>query len=105
MACSLQISRNEHGVSPEHLRIVRVATVIDAATVYGYAQIALAYICKDAGKKLTLFVAERGELHFRTAKAQSLGANIVQIPMGYLSNTRAQARRYFERIATAAEKS
>lgn len=66
-----------------------------ASTVFGYAQIALAYICRDAGKKLTLFVAQRKELHHRTSMAKSIGANIVQIPMGYLSNTRSQARRYF----------
>lgn len=78
-----------------HVLLNHKAEYIYASTVFGYAQIALAYICRDASKRLTLFVAERGELHFRTKKAQSIGADIIQVPMGYLSNTRAQARRYY----------
>lgn len=65
-----------------------------ASPAYGYAQMALAYACRDAGKQATIFVAKRNELHPRTTKAKQAGAKIVQIPYGYMSNVTSKSREY-----------
>jgi hypothetical protein len=65
-----------------------------AGPAYGYAQIALAHACREAGKRATVFVAKRGELHPRTREANHAGARVVQVPHGYLSNVRAKAKAY-----------
>ena len=62
----------------------------------GYAQLALAYACRDIGARATYFVAKRNELHPFTAEAQSVGANIVEVPHGRLSVVQARARTYCE---------
>lgn len=67
-----------------------------ATPAYGGAQIALAIATAAAGKRCTLFVAKRGELHPRTREAQKAGAKIVEVPHGYLSNVQSKARRYCE---------
>jgi hypothetical protein len=65
-----------------------------ASPVYGYAQIALAHACREAGYQATVFVAKRNELHPRTREAVKAGAKVVQVPYGYLSNVQAKARDY-----------
>lgn len=65
-----------------------------ASPAYGYAQIALAHACRDHGKRATVFVAQRNRLHPRTEEARSLGAKIVQVPHGYLTNVQSKARAY-----------
>lgn len=67
-----------------------------ASPVYGYAQIALAHACREAGYQATVFVAKRNELHPRTKEAVKAGAKVVQVPYGYLSNVQAKARAYAE---------
>lgn len=67
-----------------------------ATPAYGGAQIALAIACRLAGKRCSIFVAKRGELHARTREAQAHGARIVEVPHGYLSNVQAKARAYAE---------
>lgn len=65
-----------------------------ASPAYGYAQVALAYTCRDCGYKATIFTAARKVLHHHTIEAQSVGAKVVQVPFGYLSNVQAKARQY-----------
>jgi len=65
-----------------------------AGPAYGYAQIALAYACRAAGRRATLFVAARREMHPRTAEALMAGAAVYQVPNGYLSHVRARAAAY-----------
>lgn len=65
-----------------------------ATPAYGYAQIALAHSCAALGKRATVFVAKRAELHPRTLEAKRAGAKIVQVPYGYLSNVQAKAQAY-----------
>lgn len=67
-----------------------------ASPAYGYAQIALAHACREAGYGATIFVAKRKELHERTREAIKAGAKIVQVPYGYLSNIQAKAKAYAE---------
>lgn len=65
-----------------------------ASPVYGYAQIALAHTAKAHGKTATVFCAKRNSLHPRTLAAKEAGANIVEIPCGYMSVVSARARNY-----------
>jgi hypothetical protein len=65
-----------------------------AATAYGGAQIALALAAKQMNKRVTLFVAKRKILHPRTQAAQDAGAQIIGVPMGFLSVVYARARAY-----------
>ena len=59
----------------------------------GYAQLSLAYACKDLGKKCTVTVP-KGERYWLTNKAEEIGANIIEVPMGYLTNIQAKAKKY-----------
>lgn len=72
-----------------------------ASPAYGYAQMALAYACRDLGLRATVFVAKRGTPHARTAEAHSAGAKIVEVPHGYLTNVQAKARAYATQVGAA----
>jgi hypothetical protein len=67
-----------------------------ATTVYGGAQIALAHACRAVGVKATVFGAQRKTLHARTQEAKDAGAEIHEVPMGFLTNVQAKARTYCE---------
>ena len=58
-----------------------------------YAQLSLAHACKDLGKKCTVTVP-KGERYWLTNKAEEIGANIIEVPMGYLTNIQAKAKKY-----------
>lgn len=74
------------------------AEYVYASPAYGYAQVALAYVCRDLGTQATVFTAKRALLHPRTREAQQAGARIVLVPTGYLSNVQAKARAYAARV-------
>lgn len=59
----------------------------------GYAQLSLAYVCKDLGKKATVFVP-KGQRHWLTNKSEELGAKIIEVPMGYLNVIQSAAKQY-----------
>jgi len=59
----------------------------------GYAQLSLAYACRDLGRKATVTVPE-GQRYWLTYKAEELGANIIEVPMGFLTNIQAKAKNY-----------
>lgn len=65
-----------------------------ASPAYGYAQVALAVGCQALGVQATVFVAKRNNPHPRTLLAKKLGAKIVQVPYGYLSNVQSKAKDY-----------
>lgn len=65
-----------------------------ASPAYGHAQIALALACRDAGKRATIFTAQRASPHPMTRETLKAGAKIVMVPSGYLSNVQAKAREY-----------
>lgn len=67
-----------------------------ASPVYGHAQLALAYAAQDYEKQATVFCAARKELHPLTAAAIAAGAMVHEVPMGFLTNVQAKARRYCE---------
>lgn len=59
----------------------------------GYAQVALAHACKDLGLKATV-VIPKGKHFFLTTEAISLGANIIEVPMGFLTHIQHVAKKY-----------
>ena len=59
----------------------------------GYAQLSLAYACKDLGKKCTVTIPQ-GERYWLSDAAEELGANIIEVPMGFLTNIQAKAKKY-----------
>lgn len=65
-----------------------------ASPAYGYAQVALAYACRDVGSRATIFTARRKRLHPRTDEARRAGAKVVLVATGYLSNVQAKTRAY-----------
>jgi len=65
-----------------------------ASPVCGYAQVALAHVTREMGKRATIFCAQRGERHRLTLEAERAGARIVEVPVGYMSVVRAHARQY-----------
>lgn len=67
-----------------------------ASPAFGFAQYALAIAAAGCGKQATIFVAARKKLHPRTRAAAYAGANIVEVPNGYLSNVQAKAKDYAE---------
>jgi hypothetical protein len=71
-----------------------VDELVYATPAQGGAQTALALAARKLGKKLTLFVAAADEWHPRVALSHRLGAEIVQVKLGFLTNVQAKARRY-----------
>ena len=67
-----------------------------ASPAYGYAQVALAFACRDLGLQATIFTAKRNTLHARTLEARAAGAKIVLVPHGYLSHVQSKAKAYAE---------
>lgn len=60
----------------------------------GAAQVALSVIGKESGQKVTLFTAERKELHQRQKQAVANGAEIKMVAPGYLTVVQKRARDY-----------
>jgi hypothetical protein len=65
-----------------------------ASPVQGAAQLALAYVCRDAQKQAIILCAQRKVLHPFTLDAQRIGAKILEVPMGFLSHVQSKASTY-----------
>jgi hypothetical protein len=65
-----------------------------ASPVYGGFQIALSIYCKTNNIKSTIFCAKRTKPHTNTLRCIENGANIVEVPYGYLSVVEKKAREY-----------
>ena len=70
-----------------------VEEFVYASPRQGYAQLSLAYACRDMGRKCTVTVPQ-GERYWLTDAAVELGCNIIEVPMGFLTNIQAKARYY-----------
>ena len=70
--------------------------VVYASPAEGGAQTALATVASQLNKRATIFVAERKrkKWHARTLMAQRLGAQIKQVPHGYLRTVQKRAEEY-----------
>jgi hypothetical protein len=67
---------------------------IYASPVYGAFQIALSIYCKKIGKKATIFCAKRKEKHPNTIRCIEEGANVIEVPHGYLNVVESKAKDY-----------
>jgi threonine dehydratase len=67
-----------------------------ASPVYGGFQIALSAYCKSVNKITTIFCAKRNIKHSNTLKCLEYGANIIEVPFGYLTVVEKKAREYCE---------
>ena len=65
-----------------------------ASPCYGGFQIALSIFCKNNNKKATIFCAKRKIRHPNTEICIQNGANVVEVPYGYLSVVEKHAREY-----------
>lgn len=68
--------------------------VVYASPAQGGAQYALAFVARELGKRATIFVADRKQPHARQFEAKALGAKVVLVSFGMLSNVQARARDY-----------
>jgi hypothetical protein len=68
---------------------------IYASPRQGYGQLSLTICCMERGKKSTIFIP-KGKHTWITEKTISLGGNIIEVPMGYLSVINKRARDYSE---------
>jgi hypothetical protein len=64
---------------------------IYASPRQGYGQVALAYACRDLGKKAIVYVPQ-GKRTELTLEAEMVGAEINEVPMGYLTNLNRKAK-------------
>jgi len=62
----------------------------------GYAQVALAHVARDLALKGTV-VIPKGKHYHLTTEAISLGANVIEVPMGFLSHIQHVAKTYTEK--------
>src|SRR4029079_15181584 len=58
--------------------------IVYASPAEGGAQVALATVARQLGKRATIFLARRSKPHPRTLQAKKLGAKIVPVAPGYL---------------------
>ena len=65
-----------------------------ASPVYGGFQIALSAYCQKVGKKATIFCAKRKIKHENTLKCIKYGANLIEVPYGYLTVIEKRSRDY-----------
>jgi hypothetical protein len=71
-----------------------VNEIVYASPCYGGFQIALSIFCKNNNKKATIFCAKRKVRHPNTEICVQNGANVVEVPYGYLSVVEKHAREY-----------
>lgn len=65
-----------------------------ASPAEGYAQVAVAHACTAAGRKATVFVADRKAPHANTLHADIAGACVKKVRPGYFNVVKARAREY-----------
>ena len=70
-----------------------VEEFVYASPRQGYAQLSLAYACRDMDRKCKVTVPQ-GKRYWLTDAAVELGCNIIEVPMGFLTNIQAKARYY-----------
>jgi hypothetical protein len=74
-----------------------VNELVYASPCYGGFQIALSIFCKNNNKKATIFCAKRTMRHPNTEICIQNGANVIEVPYGYLSVVEKHAREYVSR--------
>jgi hypothetical protein len=74
-----------------------------ASPAYGYAQLAIATVCRDAGASFHLFTAKRKAYSATTCRAVEAGAILHPVDPGYLSYVQHQAAKACEGFSSIAE--
>lgn len=91
---------NRRATSDPQLKVNQVPVhdnvneIVYASPCYGGFQIALSIFCKNNNKKATIFCAKRKVRHPNTEICVQNGANVVEVPYGYLSVVEKHAREY-----------
>lgn len=70
--------------------------IVYASPGQGYAQIALAHVCRMLGKRAVVFVGKRKVQHARTVAAKNAGATVLLVEHGRLNVLQARARQFAE---------
>jgi threonine dehydratase len=81
-------------LSEIHKENPHIKEYVYASPVYGGFQIAISIFCKNNNIKATIFCAKRTKQHTNTLKCIEHGANVVEVPYGYLSVVEKKAREY-----------
>lgn len=68
--------------------------VVYASPRHGFAQISIAYLAKVHRKRATIFIPASNEMTVYTQRAIELGANVIQVPMGFLSVLKSKVGKY-----------
>lgn len=74
--------------------ICQKQVVYGSSPRWGFAQISIAYLAKRHGKKATLFLPKAAGLSSYSKRAAELGAEIIEVPMGFLSVCESKARKF-----------
>lgn len=77
-----------------HICPTETEEIVYASPFCGGAQVALATMGQHFEQKITIFTAQRKELHPMQRRAMEKGAVLVAVPYGYLSNVTAKAKAY-----------
>jgi hypothetical protein len=81
-------------LSEIHKENPHIKEYVYASPVYGGFQIAISIFCKNNNIKATIFCAKRTKQHANTLKCIEHGANVVEVPYGYLSVVEKKAIEY-----------
>jgi hypothetical protein len=68
--------------------------VYGSAPRWGFGPVSAAFVCQKYGVKFTCFLAESKAKHPNYYKMLDYGANIIEVPVGFLAVTEAKARDY-----------
>jgi hypothetical protein len=74
------------------LRYPNINNWVYASPRQGYAQLALAYVCRDLGKKAIIYVPDSDEKTDLTLEAEAVGAEVNQVPNGMLTVIQRRAK-------------
>ncbi len=76
--------------------------VYGASPRVGYGQISLAYVAGKYGKRSTVFVPKANALHVNSERAIAMGAQVIEVPTGFMGVCEARARDYISKTPGAA---
>ncbi len=85
-------------LNPFFRRIEENEVVYGSSPRWGFAQISIAYLAKKHGKRATIFLPKSKELSSYSLRTQRLGAEIIQVPMGFTKVCEARAREHAGRV-------
>jgi threonine dehydratase len=90
-------------ILPEILKDIDADEFVYPSTTYGYGPLAVAHAAKELGKKAVLFYPARNRENWTPMmeEAESIGAEIVMVKMGFMSVLKCRANEYCEENSRA----